>query len=63
MKDKQEMIGWMKENQVDFDDIPQDGELHGWKFKWGHYEPYLENLSLKGEGLVGTSIYPHEVEA
>lgn len=62
MKNKEEMISWMKDNNVEFDDMPQDGELHGWRFKWGHYEPYLENLSLKGEWLVGTSIYQHDLD-
>ena len=54
MKNKKEMIAWMKSNGVDFDDMPQDGELHGWCFKWGHYEPYLENLSLKGQVVIVT---------
>lgn len=62
MKNKSEMIAWMKDNNVNFDDMPQEGELHGWRFKWGHYEPYLENLSLKSKGLVGTSIYSHELD-
>ncbi|AUR95389.1 hypothetical protein NVP1206O_44 [Vibrio phage 1.206.O._10N.222.51.B10] len=61
MKTKHEMIDWMNKSNVEFDSVPQDGELHGWRFRWGHYEPYLENISLKSEGLIGTSIYPHEV--
>lgn len=62
MKNKAEMIEWMKENNVDFDSVTQDGELHGWRFIWGHYEPFLENIKLKNQGLIGTSIYAHDLD-
>ena len=62
MKNKEEMINWMRDNEIDFDSISQDRETHGWRFVWGHYEPFLENTKLKRQGLVGTSIYQSDLE-
>lgn len=61
MKNKEEMIEWLKAEGMTFDDFGLGEEEHGWRFMWGTYEPYLENLALKGQGLVGMSIYEHEI--
>lgn len=61
MKNKAEMIAWMKQEGITFDDFSLGEEEHGWQFRCGHYEPYLENIQLKGQGLVGTSIYESDL--
>ncbi|AUR86958.1 hypothetical protein NVP1091O_55 [Vibrio phage 1.091.O._10N.286.52.B12] len=62
MKNKDEMIAWLKSQNMDFDEFGVSNERHGWRFVWGAFEPYLENLSLKGQGLVGTSIYESDLQ-
>ncbi len=59
MTSKEDMINYLKKNDIYIDDLPSGYKVLGWTVKFGAFENYLE--SDEYVGLVESSIYDSEV--
>lgn len=58
-KSKQEVIDYIRENNIVIEDLTPNNELLGWEVKMGVFVMYLEAPVYTG--LVESSIYQHEI--
>ncbi|WAX23110.1 hypothetical protein pA_gene0069 [Vibrio phage 13VT501A] len=61
-KSKEEMIEWLKSEDMSLNDFSLGEEEHGWRLMMGAFEFYLECAQLRCDGIVASSIYESDIK-